>query len=69
MLRKSKTAALCSHRPLLGALLRPHPLQFPGIHRDAQLKFPENYRNWVYLTSGFDMSYSASSDARPPHVR
>jgi hypothetical protein len=25
---------------------------------DAQLKFPERYREWVYLTTGFDMSYS-----------
>jgi hypothetical protein len=25
---------------------------------DAQLKFPEHYREWVYLTTGFDMSYS-----------
>jgi hypothetical protein len=24
----------------------------------AQLKFPEHYREWVYLTSGFDMSYN-----------
>jgi hypothetical protein len=25
---------------------------------DAPLKFPEHYREWVYLTTGFDMSYS-----------
>jgi hypothetical protein len=25
---------------------------------DAQLKFPEHYREWVYLTTGFDMSYN-----------
>jgi hypothetical protein len=28
---------------------------------DAQLKFPTHYREWVYLTSGFDMSYSPSA--------
>jgi hypothetical protein len=38
----------------------------PQYTSDAQLKFPENYREWVYLTSGFDMSYSASS-AMPDH--
>lgn len=32
---------------------------------DAQLKFPENYRNWIYLTAGFDMSYTAA--ATPDH--
>ena len=25
---------------------------------DGQLKFPENYRQWIYLSSGFDMSYN-----------
>lgn len=25
---------------------------------DGQLKLPEDYRSWVYLTSGFDMSYN-----------
>lgn len=25
---------------------------------DGQLRFPANYREWVYLSSGFDMSYS-----------
>lgn len=30
----------------------------PEYTSDAQLKFPENYRNWVYLTTGFDMSYN-----------
>jgi hypothetical protein len=27
---------------------------------DGQLVFPERYREWVYLTSGFDMSYNAA---------
>ena len=30
----------------------------PEYTSDAQLKFPENYRQWVYLTTGFDMSYN-----------
>jgi hypothetical protein len=38
----------------------------PEYTSDAQLKFPEHYRDWVYLTSGFDMSYSAKS-AMPDH--
>src|ERR1043165_8418505 len=27
-----------------------------------QLKLPENYREWIYLSSGFDMSYSQTMD-------
>lgn len=30
----------------------------PAYTGDAQLKFPEQYREWVYLSSGFDMSYN-----------
>ena len=30
----------------------------PEYTNDEQLKFPEHYREWVYLTTGFDMSYS-----------
>ena len=30
----------------------------PQYTGDGQLKFPENYREWVYLTTGFDMSYN-----------
>ena len=30
----------------------------PQYTSDGQLKFPENYREWVYLTTGFDMSYN-----------
>ena len=30
----------------------------PVYSSDGNLKFPTNYREWVYLTSGVDMSYS-----------
>ena len=30
----------------------------PEYTSDGQLRFPENYREWVYLSSGFDMSYN-----------
>ncbi len=33
---------------------------------DGQMNFPENYREWVYLTSGLGMSYSATA---PEHAR
>jgi len=34
------------------------PSSAPEYTSDSQLKFPEHYREWVYLTSGFDMSYT-----------
>jgi hypothetical protein len=37
----------------------------PAYTADGQLKFPAKYREWVYLTSGIDMSYSASEN--PSH--
>jgi hypothetical protein len=33
----------------------------PEYTSDGELKFPENYRQWVYLTTGFDMSYNPAS--------
>jgi len=35
---------------------------------DAQLKFPEHYREWVYLTTGFDMSYSPDAMQMGHHM-
>ncbi len=34
------------------------PATGPQYTSDGQLKFPESYREWVYLTTGFDMSYN-----------
>src|SRR5467141_2555742 len=39
------------------------PSSAPEYTSDGQLKFPENYREWVYLTSGFDMSYNPAQTA------
>lgn len=35
---------------------------------DAQLKFPTHYREWVYLTSGFDMSYGPAAQMPDHHM-
>ena len=35
---------------------------------DAQLKLPEHYREWVYLTSGFDMSYNPAGMEMGHHM-
>jgi len=34
----------------------------PVYTADGNLKFPTQYREWVYLTSGVDMSYSPNMD-------
>ncbi len=38
----------------------PPPASGPDYTADGQMKLPENYRQWVYLTTGFDMSYNPS---------
>lgn len=40
----------------------------PQYTSDNQMKFPENYRQWVYLTTGFDMSYSPSGMQMDHHM-
>jgi hypothetical protein len=35
--------------------------QLPTYTTDGRLLFPANYREWVYLTSGVDMSYSPNA--------
>jgi Cytochrome P460 len=34
------------------------PADGPNYTADGQLKMPEHYREWIFLTSGVDMSYS-----------
>ena len=34
------------------------PEYTPQYTSDGDLKFPEHYREWIYLTTGFDMSYN-----------
>jgi hypothetical protein len=40
----------------------------PEYTADAQLKLPEHYREWVYLTTGFDMSYSPDAMQMGHHM-
>jgi hypothetical protein len=35
----------------------------PSYTTDGQLKFPEKYREWIFLTSGIDMSYNPAATA------
>jgi hypothetical protein len=40
----------------------------PEYTSDGQLKLPERYREWMYLTSGFDMSYSPEAMQMGHHM-
>lgn len=40
---------------------RENSLNAPVYTADGNLKFPANYREWVYLSSGVDMSYSPNA--------
>jgi len=44
------------------------PRSGPEYTSDAQMKLPENYRQWVYLTTGFDMSYSPKAMEMDHHM-
>lgn len=40
----------------------------PAVYTDdGRLKLPEDYREWVYLSSGFDMSYNRDTGAGNRH--
>lgn len=40
----------------------------PDYTSDAQLKFPDHYREWIYLTTGFDMSYNPAMQMPDHHM-
>ena len=44
------------------------PSSSPEYTSDSQLKYPEHYRDWVYLTSGFDMSYNPAMQMGDHHM-
>ena len=40
----------------------------PEYNEKGQLKLPEQYREWVYLSTGMDMSYTAGSGNMDHHM-
>ncbi|MEI9977758.1 MAG: cytochrome P460 family protein [Edaphobacter sp.] len=44
------------------------PGNVPEYTSDGQMKLPEHYREWVYLSTGFDMSYNAASADMDHHM-
>ena len=58
----------------LAFLSPPVPREFgavssgPEFTGDGELTLPQGYREWVYLTSGFDMSYNPSMQMGGQHM-
>jgi hypothetical protein len=46
----------------------PPPVNVPEYTSDGQMKLPEHYREWIYLTSGFDMSYNPAGMQMDHHM-
>lgn len=66
MTKMTKTATVLFAILILmssAALLKsaPHPALGAEYTADGEMKLPENYRQWTYLTTGFDMSYSPNA--------
>jgi Cytochrome P460 len=40
----------------------------PAYTSDGRLELPEHYREWIYLSSGFDMSYNPAAKASGHHM-
>ena len=40
----------------------------PEFTSDGQMKLPEHYREWIYLSTGFDMSYSPAMQGMDHHM-
>src|ERR1700727_920121 len=54
----SAVAALAGRSSLAANESTENSLRPPMYSEDGRLLLPENYREWVYLSTGFDMSYS-----------
>ena len=52
--------AAISSRPHVSSAALPQtsPSNAPSYTDAGELRFPEHYREWVYLSTGFDMSYN-----------
>ena len=44
------------------------PASGPDFTQGGELKLPEGYREWIYLTSGFDMSYNPPMQMGNQHI-
>ena len=60
MLRR---AVLASSLLLTAGAQTAAPIDAPTYTADGKLVVPVNYREWIYLTSGIDMTYTQPTSA------
>jgi hypothetical protein len=70
MMGRSITLLLTALAFLLPPVLRESAAATSGpeFTQGGELKLPQGYREWVYLTSGFDMSYNPSMQMGGQHM-
>jgi cytochrome P460 len=71
MLTQTKTALLIwivASSTILVGQTATAPASSPAYTSDSQMKFPVGYRQWVYLTTGFDMSYNPALQNSDHHM-
>ena len=62
------TATVLSAAAALFGFPAPPAGSGPEYTSDGQLKLPEDYRRWTYLTTGFDMSYNKAMSGMDHHM-
>lgn len=67
-IRNGLLLALALLFPSLGRENLTPPLSGPQYTQDGSLKLPDHYRQWIYLTSGFDMSYNPALQSNEHHM-
>src|ERR1700685_3271445 len=71
MITQAKIVLLSLMVLLTAAAFSPSPNpanSAPEYTSDAPLKFPDHYREWIYLTTGFDMSYTPAMQRAYHHM-
>ncbi len=70
MIGRSITLLLSALAFLSPPVLRESGAATPGpeFTQGGELKLPQGYREWVYLTSGFDMSYNPPMQMGDQHT-
>ncbi len=70
MLARTITLLLGALAFLLPPVLRESSAETggPEFTQGGELKLPQGYREWVYLTSGFDMSYDPAMQMGGQHI-
>jgi Cytochrome P460 len=60
--------AVIERAPRVSAFASPKPAAKPEFTADGKLVRPEGYRKWVFLSSGYGMSYSQGASSDQDHL-